>query len=136
MHNIDGEIWKQIAGYEGMYEISNYGRVKSMARITPYTSKNGHPVSAMYKALIMKQYESVGYLKVDLYKNAKRKKTFVHWLVATAFIPNPQNKPCINHKKGNKKMNDTDEIEWVTYSENVKHARKVLGVRVNQYDTR
>lgn len=69
-----------------------------------------------------------GYLYVDLYSNGKRKRFYVHRLVAEAYIPNPENKPYINHKDGNPKNNFVENLEWCTPLENVEHASKILGV--------
>lgn len=73
-----------------------------------------------------------GYLYVDLYSNGKRKRFFIHRLVADAYIPNPDNKPYINHIDGNPKNNNYQNLEWCTPLENVEHASKVLGV-MQQY---
>ena len=130
-----GEEWRPIKGYEGKYEISNLGRVKSVGRCIPYTNFKLRRVKATYKTIIMKQYESVGYLKVDLYDNLERKRAFVHSLVATAFIPNPENKPTVNHKRGIRKLNMVQELEWATYSENIKHSYDKLD-RKSPYEYR
>ena len=105
------EVWKDISEYEGLYQISNLGRVKSLPR------KNS-------KRIINKEIIKVftklpnGYLKVGLSKNGKTKYYFVHRLVAETFIDNPENKPCINHKDCDKKNNCVDNLEWCTYKEN------------------
>lgn len=110
------EIWKDIVGYEGLYQVSDFGRVKSMPRWG--TTK---------EEKTLKQYKNrYGYMYVCLYKNSKPKKYTVHTLVAKAFIPNPENKPEVNHKKGNKADNRASELEWATKSENKKHSYKVL----------
>ena len=69
-----------------------------------------------------------GYMYVDLYSNGKRKRKYVHRLVAEAFIPNHKNKPFINHKDGNPRNNNVENLEWCSPLENVEHASKVLGV--------
>lgn len=101
------EIWKDIKGYEGKYQISNLGRVKSLnynTKILKYNS-DGH-----------------GYLKVILYKNNKRKSHRVHRLVAEAFIPNLEDKNQVNHINGNKQDNRAFNLEWCTAKENVQHS--------------
>lgn len=104
------EIWKEIKGYEGHYQISNFGRIKSIKQTEDKilnNLKNGR-----------------GYLKIDLCKKGTRKFLFLHRLVAIHFISNPKNKPCINHKNGIKSDNKVQNLEWVTYSENMFHSYK------------
>lgn len=108
------EQWKDIADYEGLYQVSSLGRVKSLK------DNKGKK-----REKILKQYLSNGnYLFVGLRKNNKRKNYRIHKLVANAFISNPLNKPCVNHIDGNKANNNINNLEWVTYSENMKHAFK------------
>ncbi len=110
------EVFKDIVGYEGLYQVSNFGRVKSFPRWG--TTK---------ELKILKQYKNrYGYMYVCLYKNGKPKKHTVHRLVAEAFIPNPDNKPEVNHKYGIKTDNRATELEWTTKSENIKHSYKTL----------
>lgn len=71
-----------------------------------------------------------GYLRVALFENGKRNYWSVHRLVATVYLDNPDNKPCVNHKDGNKHNNDVSNLEWVTYSENETHSHRVLGKEV------
>ena len=91
------EIWKDIKNYEGHYQVSNLSRVKSI--------KFG-------KEIILKQNIRGGYYYVRLYKNGIVKNYFVHRLVAEAFIPNPNNYPCVNHKDENKLNNIIENLEW------------------------
>ena len=102
------EVWKDIAGYEGIYQISNYGKVKSL--------KNNKT-----RKLIE---DRDGYLWVALYKNKKQKIFFVHRLVAKAFIENKTNKPQVNHKDENKKNNIVTNLEWVTAKENINYGTR------------
>lgn len=118
------QVWKDIAGYEGLYQISSTGEVKRVERY--YTQLNGLTGKVNTKLLsemIMKPFEDEdGYLRISLIKENSRKKHFVHRLVAINFIPNPENKPEVNHKEGNKKDNRVEMIEWNTTSENQIHA--------------
>lgn len=103
------EIWKDIIGYEGLYQVSNLGRVKSL----------GNGGSNNSKERIMKlKIGSRGYYEVSLCKEGKHKTFTIHRLVAMTFIPNPQNYPCVNHKSEIKTDNRVDNLEWVTQKEN------------------
>lgn len=105
-------------GYEGLYQVSNFGNIKSLAR----------PVDrANYKRWLNTRVLSphkncYGYMVVTLRKNKKHLGLQVHRLVAKAFIPNPYKKRCVNHKDGNKTNNHVDNLEWVTHQENTIHA--------------
>ena len=100
------EIWKDIPDYEGLYQASNLGNIKSLK-----------------KNIILRQNgDNYGYMQVILYNGETRKTGKVHRLVGKAFIENPENKPQINHKDGNKKNNHVSNLEWLTNRENKKHA--------------
>lgn len=101
------EIWKMIPGYEGLYMVSNLGRVKSL-------NYNHTGEEAILKPIKLKH----GYLCVHLVKNGKTFQLKVHRLVAMAFIPNPNNLPCVNHKDEDKANNCVDNLEWCTYEHN------------------
>lgn len=103
------EIWKDIEGFEGLYQVSNLGRIKSSCR---EGTKGG----------IIKQFLIDKYMKVHLYKDGESRFYFVHRLVALAFIENPLNKPQINHINGNKYDNRAINLEWATSQENLQHA--------------
>jgi len=101
------EVFKDIEGYEGIYQISNQGRVKSQM---------------FGKEKILKPQDFKGYKVICLHKYKKVKRFLVHRLVGGAFIPNIENKPTINHINGIKNDNRLDNLEWATYSENRQHA--------------
>jgi hypothetical protein len=115
------EIWKPVPDFEGYYEVSNYGRVKSLSRTIKYTNNRVHNTPG--KIIKLGKHRN-GYLVVRLYKNQNEKKWLVHRLVATVFIPNLEEKPQINHIDGNKANNNVDNLEWATASENGIHAFK------------
>ena len=113
------EIWKDIKGYEGLYEVSNLGNVKNI------------------KGLILKNYsDKNGYLRVYLYNNFKRKTCMVHRLVAEAFLDNPNNYPQVNHKNEDKSCNTVDNLEWcnVKYNCNYGKRNEKIKKKVIQYD--
>lgn len=117
------EVWKDIKGYEGLYQVSNRGRVKSLERRV--VGKNGNMYyyhEKIKKACLMNH----GYMVVDLHKNGKNKHAYIHRLIAEYFIPNPENKPQINHKNGIRHDNRIENLEWVTCYENNKHMKEVL----------
>ena len=106
------EIWKDIENYEGLYQVSNLGRIKSIRK--------------MKKQNILKLGTRNTYNVINLMKNGKARSFQVHRLVAKAFIPNPENKPQVNHINGVKNDNRLENLEWVTRSENTIHAYRVL----------
>lgn len=105
------EVWKDIEGFEGLYQVSSLGRVRRAGRIKKPHTDHG------------------GYLTVWLCKNSSQKCMKVHRLVAQAFIPNPECKRTVNHFDGNKKNNRVENLEWATHSENIIHANNT-GLRI------
>ena len=100
------EIWRDVAGYEGLYQVSSLGRVRSF-------HKDGR---------VLKPGSKEGYLFVNLYRKGNVKNCKIHRLVAAAFISNPLNKPEVNHIDGNPSNNHADNLEWATRAENQRHA--------------
>jgi len=104
------EIWKDVKGYEGLYKVSNFGRVKSL--------KYG-------RERILKTGKGSYYLTVSLYFDNKLKTAKVHRLVAMAFIENPDNKPFVNHLDEDKYNNNVNNLEWVTHKENMNYGTRI-----------
>ena len=114
INDMESEVWKPVVGYEGLYEVSNIGRVRSI---------NFHKSG---KAKVMRpSLNTWGYLIVDLRKNNKRHSYAVHRLVALAFIPNPDNLPEINHKNEIKYDNTVDNLEWCTRKYNINYGTAI-----------
>jgi hypothetical protein len=113
------EIWKPIEGYEGLYEVSNLGRVRSLE------FRNNHSVSKRTK-FISATDNGHGYLIVGLRKEAKRKNYYVHRLVAKAFIPNPDNLPVIDHIDHDRSNNVATNLQWITQGDNVRRSRHLM----------
>lgn len=124
------EIWKDIEGYEGLYQISNLGRVKSLFRTYTTKSKNQFTEFIMThkvnEKIIKQSVNKMGYYQVCLYNKEKKKNMLVHRLIAEAFIPNPENKPTVNHIDGNTKNNSLNNLEWATMQEQINHSVNVL----------
>ena len=114
------EIWKDVKGYEGLYQVSNLGKIESLTRIVT----NKINVTRVFKGQAMLLIKSKGYLVLSVSKNGNQKVKKAHRLVAQAFIHNPDSKCCVNHKDGNKLNNNVNNLEWVTPKENNDHAYK------------
>lgn len=127
LRDLEGEIWKDIKGYEGFYQVSNLGRVKTFER-KPKINSIGR-MNKLYPQKILKQIFGNGYTCVKLCKNNCVKVKSVHRLVAETFILPINNKTFVNHKNGVRHQNNVDNLEWVTHRENIQHAYNVLGVK-------
>lgn len=111
------EIWKNIKGYEGCYQVSNMGRIKSLSRKV----WNGKTYFWTSERILRPGIDRDGYLLVNLSKNGKAKTEKVHRLVAKTFIPNPENKEAVNHIDEDPSNNKLENLEWATVSENNNH---------------
>lgn len=109
IEDLEDEIWKDIPNYEGYYQVSNYGRVKSLPRWIIYSDGRKY----FYDGVLLKQkHDHGGYCGVELTINSNLETFKVHRLVAQMFIPNPNNLPEVNHKDENKDNNCVDNLEW------------------------
>lgn len=110
------EIWRPVVGYEGLYEVSNLGRIRSLDKIGINVHRNGYK---LIKGKVLKCTKCVnGYMKVNLYKKKQKKTHLIHRLVADAFIPNPNNYPVINHINEIKTDNRACNLEYCTMQYN------------------
>lgn len=114
------EIWKDIKGYEGLYQVSNFGRVKSVKR----KCKSIHGHRTVPEKIYSISLDSYGYPIVSLHKDGKKKTRTVHRIVAEAFIENPLNLPQINHKDENKTNNCADNLEWCDNKYNLNYGTR------------
>lgn len=112
--DIPNEVWKPVIGWEGFYEVSNLGRAKSLAR----TKRNGKGRVYMPERILKPFPNTQGYLCIDLRREGESHKKTLHRLIASAFIPNPDNKPCIDHIDTNRQNNTVDNLRWCTVLEN------------------
>lgn len=117
--NTQKEVWKDVKNYEGLYQVSNLGRVKSLERMAKHWRGGLKTINERFLKLNINTY---GYEYVVLYKDGVSKYFFCHKLVCLCFIENELNKPQINHKNGIKTDNKVSNLEWCTASENIKHA--------------
>lgn len=114
------EEWKNVKGFEGLYQVSNLGRVKALAK--EWYSGNRNSLRKKEEILLKPCSNTRGYLAVTLSKNSKHKMFRVNRLIAQHFLPNPENKPEVNHINGIKTDNRVENLEFCTRSNNMKHA--------------
>lgn len=118
------EEWKPIIGYEGLYEVSSFGRVRSVARYVKY--RDGVHVSTRKSKMLALCYDKDGYLIVGLSRDGKRRTHKVHRLVAESFLKNRKALPQINHKNGRRDDNRVANLEWCSAKDNIAHKFNVL----------
>ena len=130
------EIWKPVRNYEGLYEVSNMGRVKSLER----TVRIGRGYRIVPEKILKAEKNNHGYLQLHLYREGKRKLCRIHRLVAIAFLENHNNLPEVNHKDENKQNNCVENLEWCsrsynnTYNDKAKKAGKKISKPVYSID--
>lgn len=111
-------LWEPVQGYDGMYEVSNTGMVRSIYR--EIKLPNGICRTLQGRTIAIKTNND-GYLFVSLSRNGEQETKYIHRAVAEAYIPNPDKLPQVNHLDGNKRNNNVDNLAWVTHQQNVKH---------------
>lgn len=121
MTNVQKEIWKDVIGYEGLYQVSTFGRIKGLLRKV----KRGNHYITIPQRIINEVISYKGYCEVRLAKSGSKNPKVLHRIVALHFIPNPHNKPQVNHIDGNKLNNCVSNLEWVTNQENIDHSWKI-----------
>lgn len=124
MLNSNNEIWKDVVGFEGRYQVSDQGRIRSI--------QTNHGKYQERLLALRKRSDTCHYLYAQFWVKDKPFREAVHRAVAKAFIPNPDHKPMVNHIDGNKENNTLNNLEWVTCSENHRHAFDT-GLRNNQH---
>lgn len=118
LEDFEGEVWKGVKGYESTYLVSNLGRVKSLSRRIIMKNRSGTPSHRDYSSKILKAHDNLkGYLYVII-GGRNHDQSYIHSVVATAFLPNPHNKPEIDHVNTNRGDNRAINLRWVTKSEN------------------
>ena len=128
MEKLFNEIWKPIKGFEGLYEVSNMGNVRSLDRYV----MNGNRCCLLKGKPKKAYFISTGYLMVDLCKNSQRTHYLIHRLVAEAFIPNPSNLPCIDHINTIKTDNRVENLRWCSCKENMNNplTREHINIKI------
>lgn len=119
------EIWKDIKGYEGYYQVSNLGRIKRVERKIKVKNRNKEYELILKENILQGFYGAKGYLRILLTKYKEPKTYMIHRLVAETFIPNPDNLPQVNHIDGIKNHNNVENLEWCTQNYNIKHSYEI-----------
>lgn len=130
-HIMMKEIWKDIKGWEGCYQVSNHGRIKTLKRAIFRLKGEGELLYYLKEKIIVTFGRPGLYVQVHLNRYGKQFHFFVHRLVAEAFIPNPKNKAEVNHINGLKTDNVVTNLQWVSRSENIRHSFDFLGRKTN-----
>jgi hypothetical protein len=119
------EVWAPIAGFEGLYEVSTHGRVRTVDKMQRYLLRNGvEAFRFIPQHALSQQANNRGYTIVHLYRLNKRYARTVHRLVALAYLPNPARLPEVNHKDEDRANPKLDNLEWSTVSDNRKNQRR------------
>ena len=128
------EIWKDIEGYEGLYQVSNLGRVRSVSRMIQRDDKwIGKVITIYHKGRILRQAKTVdGYSQINLWKEGGCHTHRVHRLVAKAFIPNPDNLETVNHKDENILNNRADNLDYLSVADNIRYGTAIARRRLSQ----
>ncbi len=120
------EIWKDVIGYEGQYQVSNKGNVRSLDRVIDVDREGARKQKMFSKHRMLRMQKLNGYYRVRLNNGKKIKRYFVHRLVAEAFLENKNNFPIVNHKDENRSNNCVENLEWCTYSYNVRYGSSLV----------
>ena len=138
LEDMEGEVWKDVVGYEGLYKVSNLGRVKSLERTKQmkYSRTGCSYIQKVHTCIKKQRIEPLGYLKITINKENIKKRVFVHVLVAKAFVPNTYSLPQVNHKDEDKTNNCVDNLEWCTALYNSNYGTRAERISKKQTNNR